>query len=273
MGTHLASRLRDECKVFTTHFRRPQRISGVTSIPMAAGKQDWIKAVGLTIQPDVIVYLAGARPNAPTAEIELLHSSAPVAILGTLSMLGPKFIYLSPDVVFDGERGDYSPGESPVPNGTLGRATLAAENGVRVRALHFAIIRSAPVFGVGPVRNPSVTDRWIRALSSGGMLELDDEDRRSYSAIHTLIDLLARASVDDSMQGIFHHGGKESCTEFELATRIAERLGLPGERIRPMKKSDGSSPRNYSLTGLEIEPLLLEQGLDLLQKQLLAARS
>ncbi len=277
--THLAIRLRDECKVFTTCFRHPRRIAGVSMIPVSLSQPDSIKAAVLTAQADVVVYAAGARPGAEPQEIELMHSEGPLAVLGASGMLGSKFVLLSTSRVFDGSRCGYGETDPPIPTDGIGKANLTAENGARNRALHFAIVRSSPVYGLGPADNPSVSDRIIRELALGRSVELDDHEVHRFGPIETLVEGLARACMDEGVKGILHHSGGEACTMLELGRRIAARFKLPENLLRPMAESKPDRTRDYTLDGarmsklLKMEPLLLEQGLDLLEKQLLAARA
>jgi dTDP-4-dehydrorhamnose reductase len=267
--------------VFTTCFRHPRRIAGVSSIPVSLSKPESIKAAVLAAQADVVVYAGGTQDPSNAREVELLHAAGPLAVLGPSSMLGSKFVLLSTHRVFDGSKSRYRETDAPMPREGLGKANLKAENGVKSRALHYAILRSSPAYGLGPAENPSFTDRIIRDLATGTPVELDDHELHSFAPIETLVESIARACTDEGVRGILHHSGGEACTMLGLAKRIAARFQLPASLLRPRSLSgpDAPVPRDYSLDGtslarrLKVEPLLLEQGLDLLEKQLLAARA
>jgi dTDP-4-dehydrorhamnose reductase len=267
--------------VFTTCFRHPRRIAGVSSIPVSLSQPDSIKSAVLAAQADVVVYAAGARSTSDPKEIELVHSAGPLAVLGASAMLGSKFILLSTSRVFDGSKGGYRETDPPIPRDGIGKANLTAENGVKNRALNFAIVRSSPVYGLGPADNPSLSDRIIRELALGRPVELDDEEVHRFAPIETLVETLAHACMDEGVKGILHHSGGEACTMLALGKRIAARFKLPERLLRAQAapRAESERSRNYTLDGtrsaalLQMEPLLLEQGLDLLEKQLLAARS
>jgi dTDP-4-dehydrorhamnose reductase len=281
VGTHLAIRLRDECKVFTTCFRHPRRIAGVSSIPVSLSKPESIKAAVLAAQADVVVYAGGTREQSDAKEIELLHAAGPLAVLGASSILGSKFVLLSTNRVFDGSKSRYREMDAPMSREGIGKANLTAENGVKNRALHYVILRSSPAYGLGPADNPSFTDWIIRNLTTGKAVELDDHEVHNFAPIETLVESITLACMDEGVKGILHHSGGEACTTLELAKRIANRFKLSGSLLRPRSRTgpDATVPRDYTLDGtklaklLKMEPLLLEQGLDLFEKQLLAARS
>ncbi|MBU6375953.1 MAG: sugar nucleotide-binding protein [Bdellovibrionales bacterium] len=281
VGTHLAIRLRDELKVFTTDFRQPKRIRGVTSLAMPLLKPDEIKNTVLMTQADVVVYAAGSGSSKSSQEIEAINSSGALSVLAAASLLGSKFIYLSSAQVFDGAKGGYREVDAPVPADDLGKAKLAAENGIRTRGLNYLILRSSPVYGLGPASKPSITDRVLSDLCLGNPVELDDREVHSFAPVESLVEFIARSCVTEGARGILHHGGGEPCTLLELGRQLAQRFKLSPSLLRP-KKSDGSGDpgkRDLTLNSsvaadlLKMQPLLLEQGFNLLEKQLLTARS
>jgi len=276
VGSHLALHFRENYKVFTTHYHHHEPMRGVTSIPMALHKADWIKEVVLATRPRFIIYAARPRKNeSDPKEMDLIYSSAPLTLVQASAILGSKFIYLSNAFVFNGDEGDYKETDAALPALPEGRSRASGENAVRARATQHAIIRSSPVYGLGPVRNPSMCDLWIKKLIQGETLELDDQQVHTFAPVEGLADAVEKACSSNVENRVFHYAGREPLTEFALGKRLAERLGLPTQKIHPRASS---SKKNYSLNCsesafcLQTEPLLLEQGLDLLEKQLLASR-
>ncbi|MEN9724379.1 MAG: hypothetical protein RJB38_2365 [Pseudomonadota bacterium] len=279
VGTSLALRLRDECKVFATHYRHPLRIGGVSAIPLGLNNPEWIKTAVLNTQADSVIYLAGTDRRSDAGELELIYSSAALVVLGAVSILGARFIYLSHASIYDGAKGNYKPTDAPLTRSSWGRAQLAAENGIRSRAIHYAIIRSSPSYGLGPNTNPSFTDRLIFNLATGRGMELDDVEVHSFTPIQALVETLAGACLKSEVHGFYHHSGAEPCTQLSWGKRLAEYLGLPSELLRAKQTGEDTETRNLSLDGMsgatlsKMEPLLLEQGFDLLKQQLLASRT
>ena len=87
VGTHLAVRLRDECKVFTTSFRHEGRIPGVTMIPISLDEPETVRMAVLASRAEVVVYAAGTPESASPKEIDLVHSAGPLRALSAASML------------------------------------------------------------------------------------------------------------------------------------------------------------------------------------------
>ena len=279
VGTHLAVRLRDECKVFTTSFRHEGRIPGVTMIPISLDEPETVRMAVLASRAEVVVYAAGTPESASPKEIDLVHSAGPLRALSAASMLNSKFVLVSSSRVFDGMKGDYLESDAPLPGDPIGKAKLAAENGVRNRTVRYAILRSSPAYGSGRARKPSLSDRIIRELALGRVLELDDREVHGFTPVESLAEAVARACMDEEACGIFHHFGAEPCTELELGRRIARKFGLRESLLRPKPCEEPDGRADFTLGGtsgagiLKVKPLLLEQGLDLLEKQLLAARA
>ncbi|NDD91988.1 NAD-dependent epimerase/dehydratase family protein [bacterium] len=201
VGTHLSIRLRDEFKVFTTDFRQSRRIRGVTSLTMPLLKPEGIKATVLMTQADVVVYAAGSGGSKSSQEIEAINSSGALSVLAASSLLGSKFIYLSSTQVFDGEKGGYRETDAPVPADDIGKAKLAAENGIKTRGLQYLILRSSPVYGLGPASKPSFTDRILTDLSLGRPVELDDTEIHSFAPVESLVETIARSCSEEGARG------------------------------------------------------------------------
>src|SRR5688500_6468982 len=110
VGSHIALRLREHYKVFSTFTRQALRIPGVSSIPYNAFDRDWIKRVAFQISPDVIIYAAGTNDlhwcEHNAREAERIHTGGAASVLTSGEILQPKFIYLSNANVFDGKRGN-----------------------------------------------------------------------------------------------------------------------------------------------------------------------
>jgi dTDP-4-dehydrorhamnose reductase len=281
VGSHLALRLRDEYKVMTTHFRHAQRIPGVTDYPLSVHQLDWSKELLLDLQPDVILYAAGRHSPQWTEDpanaraMDLAHVAGPSTLVSNSQVMGTKFIYLSSPLVFDGARGNYHESDILMPSSPLGRAKVAGENSIKNRALNYLILRSAPLVGRGPAKNPTFLDQWLLAWGRGRAVELDDSIRHSYATIENFCDWVAQTLASGLKNKVLHFGGLSRVTEYELAHRLAERLEVSPTLLHRKKAPSEQSSLDYSLNttasvrALEVQPLLLQQSLDLIQQHLL----
>jgi dTDP-4-dehydrorhamnose reductase len=281
VGSHLAIRLRDEFKVIATHFRHFQRIPGVTHYPMSVSQLDWMKELLLNFEPDVILYAAGKHSLSWTEDpahskaLELAHVAGPNVLLSAAQMMGTKFVYLSNSYVFDASHGNHSETDIQLPSTALGKAKVSGENAVKNRAINYLVVRSGPLIGRGPAKNPSFLDLWFRSWGAGRPVELDDQTLHSYATVEEFSDWIGSCLRSGIKNKVLHFGGLSKCTEYRLGLEIAQRFKVPAALVRKKNTPPSDERVDYSLNSsasiktLEVKPLLLKQSLDLVQKRLL----
>ena len=139
--------------------------------------------------------------------------------------------------------------------------------------MNYSIIRSSPLYGRGNGCNLSWFDQVRIALSQNKAVACDATELHSFAPINGVVDMVSDLVTGGPKTGIFHYAGLNRMTRYDLGRFIAKRLGLKDTLIEP--KGNGPS-FDYSLNTtetirlLKIEPLLLEQGFDLLEKHLIA---
>lgn len=282
VGTHLALRLREGFKVFATYLKKPVKIPGVTSIPLQVGERDRVRRIVYMAQPDVIVYAAGAN-NIDWAESNLrdserVHTGGPATVSTVSEILQPKFIYLSNCFAFDGVRGNYSEDDTILPSTTLGKHKVGGENFIRGKSLNYLIVRSSPLIGRGNGLSISLLDHLRMRLDREERVELPATTLHSFAPISGFVDLVSRLVDSGPRNKTLHYGGLTKVTHYDLGRAIAQRFGYDPKLISAQvvrTRHGGDVPtEDYSLNSslvaetLKIQPLLLEEGLDLLEKEL-----
>ena len=283
IGTHLALALRDAYKVYMTYFRRKVIIPGVTSIPFQVGDRNWGKRLAYNIQPDVVIYAAGSNDvdlvEEDTRIGDAVHTRGAAGVLGVTDIFQPKFILLSNSYVFDGARGNFKEGDTLVPQTLLGKYKVSAENYLKGHSLNHVIIRSAPVFGRGNGQAVSFLDRLRKALAKGQPIQIKSDELHGFAPIDGLVETIVRTVETGIKNRIIHYGGLTKVTHFDLAQSFAMKFGYdpklispapPGKANRDGKLMDYSINCSQTLDQLKLDPFLLEQGLDLLKKKLVA---
>jgi len=284
LGTHLALALRDHYKVYSTYHKNRIPVRGVTQIPLNVENRDWAKRVAYMAQPEVVIYVAGSN-TLPPGEVharnaEHVHASGAATISMVSDILQPVFIYLSNSYVFDGSRGNYHETDTTVPSNALGKAKLSGENFIRSRTLNYVIIRSAPLLMRGNGYNLSQLDQIRMTLDAGKKIELSNDELHNFASVHGLLDLVRRVIETGVRKKVFHYGGLTKVTPYDMARSFAEKLGYDprlvfskkttGRHFGPLDVPSEDYSLNFSQTveGLKIKPLFLEEGLDLINQDL-----
>ncbi len=148
--------------------------------------------------------------------------------------VGARIIYFSTDYVFPGkDDGEYSEDEIPEPINAYGRSKLAGE----FYALEYEnslVIRTAQVFAPGG-RN------FLAAIREKLDTELAIKVVNDEFATPTYAPFLAEAVLNllnSAARRIYHLRGTDILTYYDWAQLYLERLGIPKDRLIPVKAQD-----------------------------------
>ncbi len=161
-----------------------------------------------------------------------------------------KFVYISTDHVFNGEKGQYEVGDAPSPIHVYGKTKLEAERLVRESGLPYLIIRPGLVIGDSLQGNVGPKDFLLARIRAGKLTHyFTDEWRSPIQACDFAAQVLDL--IRQEMTGIFHVGGRETWNRFDLAVRLASEAGLPTDGVCSKERSQDTwahiRPRDLSL--------------------------
>jgi dTDP-4-dehydrorhamnose reductase len=186
---------------------------------------------------------------------------------------GTKMIVLSTDTVFDGEKGNYVEEDPPRPINFYAETKAAAERIVSGLSGDWVVTRLALVMGLPMLdAGNSFLSRMIPAFASGKEVGAPDNEIRSPIDVITAARALLELAGND-YTGYLHLAGNDVASRFEMARRIAAKLGFPQRLVvaRNAAAIPGRAPRplNVSLSNQKARRVLrtpmrgIEDGLDL----------
>jgi dTDP-4-dehydrorhamnose reductase len=238
------------------------------------------------VHPDVIVYAAGdnslewAEQN--PREAERIHTSGAATVSNVSEILQPKYIYLSNSYVFDGQRGNYHETDIVLPSTAMGKAKVGGENFIRAKCLHYTILRTSPVFGRGNGKRLSFLDHLRMRLDHGERVELPNDELHSFAPVYGLADIVERLVDSGPRNKVIHYGGLTRLTYYDFGREFAKRFGYDPALISPQRQEqphakgaptgpayDFSLNSTYVAQTLKVQPLLLEESFNLIEKQLI----
>lgn len=228
------------------------------------------------IRPDAVIHAAAiAAIDYCEAEREAAHQ-ANVQLTEILarhtSDAGAKFVFVSTDNVFRGDKGLYTEEDAPAPVNYYGRTKVEAEHVIETVVdnhvtARVSLIYGLPVLGAGN----SFLSKMIATLEAGGELGVPDNEIRSPVDVVTV----GRALVElagNTTQGVIHLAGTEVLQRTEMARRIAVRLGYARERVvvsdptgipgRADRPRDVSLSCRHAQATLSTPMLSLDEGMD-----------
>lgn len=232
VGQQVAKRLGD--RAVTTHRSTPQFAD---SLPY-----DFYQDEKLAIDPAgmTVIFTAAVEMNQPAEEL----TAGMRRLLGQLS--ANRFVYISSDAIFSGERGHYTEADSPDPVNDYGRNLLLCEQLVQGMTPDHCIIRPSYIYGFSngqlDLRLARTRDRLLR----GEPVVLYDDYYKCPLSVHEVAAGVVHLARSD-YQGAIHLAGLRM-SAYAFQQQAMNALGVDTTRLtaRPMP-TDAGLMRDTSL--------------------------
>ena len=283
VGVHLAKELRKNYKVFATYNNRQITMPEVSYLPMSISDRELLKRVLCAAQPEAVIYLIGNNDvdwcEKNPRDAETLHGTGSTLVASLAELIKPRFIYVSFCHVFDGRKGNYNETDIAFPHSMIGRTKLAGENFLKGKSMNYVVVRSSPVFGLSIPKNPSFIDKLRIKLEHGERVDLPTNELHSFAPVQGLVDIICRLVESGIKNTVFHYGGLTKINYYDFGVEFSKRFGYNSSLLSPieppnLEKLKEQAIGDYSLNCskavklLKIKPLLLKDGLDLIQEGL-----
>lgn len=238
---------------------------------------DRLEQLFVDLRPTAVIHTA-AIANIDYCESH--HEEAEAVNYGVTKRLaelcrdhGGRLIFCSTDTVFDGRRGMYTEDDAPVPLNYYAETKVRAEQVVRETCENSVVARLSLVLGLPIIGGGnSFLARMVDDFQTGRGVQMADNEVRTPVDVVTLGRALLELAQND-YTGIIHLAGNSRLNRYEMALRIAKRLGyspdmvraissnaLPGRAARP---DDASLDNTLTRSVLKTPMQDLEGGLEL----------
>jgi len=250
VGQHLARKASSLFRVFKADLVSCQD-DQVT--PMDITSSASVDVAFREVMPDAVVLLAALsdidqcerRPELA----EAVNVRGTAHVVEACARTGAKLLFASSAAVFDGTRHGYAEEDPPTPISVYGRTKAQAEDLIATKLSSALIMRLALVVGFaeGDGTN-AMLNKFAGKLRSGQPMSFPDYEYRNPIDAATLSDFMLEL-LRLPAPGLFHMGATESVSRFELAVRLADRLGLnPALVQRQTAPVPGRAPRGLDHT-------------------------
>ncbi len=185
----------------------------------------------------------GAENPANSEKVFQLNAFAPFHISLVANKIGSKFINVSTDYVFDGEkRSPYEENDEPNPLSIYALSKLLGELLVKTFCQRYIIIRSGGLYGIGgsPMfgrTRGNFPEKVLDALKSGNQMKVVYD---VFSA-PTYTQDLARKMIEitfEGFEGLVHIMQNGIISWFEFARLIAKHSGFSDRLIQPVSRRE-----------------------------------
>jgi len=222
--------------------------------PLDLEDEEGIRRLVRKLAPEVVIHTAGWSrtadcENQPEKAVRI--NTRAVQILAEESdRRKARLVFLSTDMVFDGEKGDYRESDPVNPVNHYGRTKAMAEAFLLGKGGNVVIARVALCYGKPAAGGHSFSQTILRKLKTGEPMKLFTDQFRTPVLVNDLAAALLELAVSD-FTGILHLGGSERVDRYTFGCRLAEIRGLPRDLLKPVSMSDypaaAPAPRDVSM--------------------------
>jgi len=260
LGGHLAQTAAANPQIIglyqTFHFSIP----GILSASLDLSQPDTIQPLLDQLKPEIIIHNAAlANPDRCEQQPELAFRVNVIAtgkIAEWCQLKNARLIYISTDMVFDGEKGNYSETDQPNPVSVYGQSKATAEQQALTGNPNTVVCRIALMYGRGIFRR-NYSSEWLErellrraAEPELPPLNLYSDQYRSMLAVNNAARVILELAESD-FYGILHVGGAERLSRFAFGEKLCRKLDLPSSLIQPVSQCESQPqarrPRDVSL--------------------------
>lgn len=227
------------------------------------------------IVPDIVIHIAAITNFQLCATQQKLARE--VNVEGTLNLvmeserIKARFIYISSDLVFDGERMFYSEKDVPKPICYYGKTKFEGELLVSSISSNYCIARISLIFGLSLNQSKSFSETIIENLKNSKEVKLFIDEYRSPIYVLDLCAVIFEIAKNQNIQGIYNICGGERISRYEFGLKLCEFFGFDKNLIIPTKIDDfpflDNRPKDCSMNNMKIRNVLkgnfrsIEQGI------------
>ena len=278
VGSKVAGLASESFHVVATYREVKPTIPGVDFVPLHKERVEEAMALVRRTKPSSVVDTA-AMHNVDRCEEERelawqVNAGSTGAIARVATDVGARYLFVSTDFVFDGQRGEYREQDAARPVNYYGETKLAGEHAALAASADHLVARPSVIYGWDDTRLNFAT--WV--LSSV----------REGKPINVVTDWIGSPTFADSLAasilrlleipdgGVYHLAGAEGMSRHAFAVRLLKAFGLDPSLARPVRSADldmkAPRPPNSSLSSAKakrhrIAVLSADEGIAAMKEQ------
>jgi dTDP-4-dehydrorhamnose reductase len=240
LGWTLCRLLSSKCRIAGTYFRHPRVPESTVGVKLDLADLPSISATLDHFKPEVIFHAAAITDPDRCEENPGLafavNSDATRELASVALRLGSRLIFVSTDLVFDGEKGGYTETDPARPLSVYGASKLRAEQATLERGA-FVVIRSSLVYGFGSPVSRTFLGWMLSKLGRNEPIEVFADQKRNPVLVDDLAEA-AVAAVEGDLVGLYHVGGPETMSRLEFGRQVCGVFGFGEALLRPTSMAD-----------------------------------
>lgn len=201
------------------------------------------------VQPNSVLLLAAMsdidRCEASPAEAFAINARGAENVANACARTNTRLLFTSSAAVFDGRKHGYTEKDETNPLSVYGKTKQWAESAVMTLLPSAVVIRIALVLGFARKSGTnSMLDSVMRKWKAGEPIYFPTREERNPIDAASLSKLMTEMLADHSLHGVYHVGASDSIARYELGKRLAARVGIAADLVRPQHDPvPGRAPR------------------------------
>lgn len=237
LGSYLCRKARDKgYETYSNYFSHKVQMAGVEFFSLDISSGDAVQESLARIEPLAIIHCAAITRDDSLENLTRVNVRGTENIASFCEKTGAWLAHISTDLVFDGKKGKYSEEDAVNPSGQYPESKLMAEKRVLESGAPASIVR-IPI-NYGWTRDNSTFVEWIlKQVARRQKVPLFSDQYRSPVYLSNLADAILEI-MELKPSEIFHLGGPDRVTRYELGLKVAELFEFPEELLLPVRMSE-----------------------------------
>jgi len=236
LGKALCYEGRDKFNIYGTYFKKDIRCANVSSYKVDIRDKKSLDDLILSIKPDIAIHTAAItdvdfceQDKESAYEINVNGSRN---VLDAIKKLSGKFIYISSDYVFDGNKGYYKEEDIPNPLNYYGLTKLKGE----ILSLEYdkSLIIRTSIYGFNPKGTKEGIEGIIKNVREGLIIQAPFDMYNSIISVNMLSKIIYRL-ISENVKGICHIGTKGRISRYEFMEKLFSIFDLPKRNLVPIE--------------------------------------
>jgi dTDP-4-dehydrorhamnose reductase len=229
-----------------------EHVEGVPVRPVDLTQPDRVASAFQEAAPTHVIHAAAMAAVADCARdparADAINHRGTATLAELAAAAGTRFVFVSTDLVFDGEMPPYRESDPPSPLSVYGRSKALAEKAALAYSRH-TIVRVSLLYGSSQNGRANFFDSLVAALRSGQPVRLFHDEWRMPIGLATAASALVEIAKSNA-NGILHVAGRERMSRLEMGHRLAAYLKVDPSAIKSVSRTTAAGeprPRDTSL--------------------------
>jgi dTDP-4-dehydrorhamnose reductase len=196
------------------------------------------------VRPTRVVHAAAissvAEAHANPEHARRVNAGATSNVVAAAREVEARLVFVSTDMVFDGEHAPFAESSEPGPLSQYGRSKLAGElaTGADPRAL---VVRLPLLYGIPAAPRETTFSSQVSALREGRPLTLFHDEIRTPLWLEDAATALVTCARS-TRTGVLHAGGPERLSRLDMGRLLAAALGVRAPDLRAVSRTSVPAP-------------------------------